>query len=497
MNELVAAWEWNLQADRDNIYIAKTSHMYVSLMRTQIVFFVKQRLADVSQAVSNCRVVEKINAILPRGKGYEVVCPPVEDRMRGVCLKIRIPYGDWSDHRDEVLGVAKKLVGILRENDVWKENAGELDVREDSTAMNETTNPKSANSTPQKSHKGQLDWSDITFCNSGIVDPKKIVDALVGKDKVFPESLKTIFRQRYEKMQQNFMAPLESKIWAQGGTSDGVWGRGLSMPCDQRGKICKDAFLRIDRECFDKKDNFWVGEDGLLNYPCVGHDLPIWLSPEKREVRKRIMMISQDPLRGRLYTGALYLSTPWALHSKAYRSEKVLYKLLNRLVRSGCGIYLTDINKVYNKEGGKSCSGNAGERSVCRYSKSCCTKLKEMQLKKTRVQHSLIIANKTAIRSEIEQFRPDYIVALGDFSTCAPGLWPLQFEPCNLEPRDIDVRFGDGGGEMKKALTLYHPSAHMNRAMHERLRKLKCGDLSEYYDKAFDKIMSVERKRQG
>ena len=116
MKELASKWGWNLQADKKNIYVAKTPQMYVSLMKSQVVFFALRSIMDIRHAIDQKNILLKIQP----PHGYVVEYPMAEaGKASGVCLKIKIPNKDWSAHNDEVKNIAENLVRVLQENDIW------------------------------------------------------------------------------------------------------------------------------------------------------------------------------------------------------------------------------------------------------------------------------------------------------------------------------------------------------------------------------------------
>ena len=83
----------------------------------------------------------------------------------------------------------------------------------------------------------------------------------------------------------------------------------------------------------------------------IGLDLPTWFNIEKDN--PRIMLIFQDPLRGKYYQECkdAVLSSPFGLQDATHRSRKNGGKMANELVRhlinNGYGVYLTDARKYF------------------------------------------------------------------------------------------------------------------------------------------------------
>ena len=83
----------------------------------------------------------------------------------------------------------------------------------------------------------------------------------------------------------------------------------------------------------------------------IGVDLPTWFNIKDN---KRIMLIAQDPLRSSKWYGKCYdavISSPFGQHDLGHRQRanggKMISLLVERLVGSGYGIYLTDANKFF------------------------------------------------------------------------------------------------------------------------------------------------------
>lgn len=83
----------------------------------------------------------------------------------------------------------------------------------------------------------------------------------------------------------------------------------------------------------------------------IGLDLPTWFNIKKDN--PRIMLIFQDPLRGKCYQECkdAVLSSPFGLHDATHRSRgnggKMANELVRRLTNNGYGVYLTDARKYF------------------------------------------------------------------------------------------------------------------------------------------------------
>ena len=499
MKELALEWGWDLRADKKNIYVAKTPQMYVSLMWSQIVLFARKSCGEVGQALEQKDICLKLK--IP--EGYKIKRPDIEaGKECGVCLKIIIPYDNWNFCKEEVKGVAEQLVEVLKKNEIWSESL--QDKKSQAKVLVEC---ESASQTKLQTEdcNEHLDWKDIAFCDPKVFDPKIIIDILFGvhnpknNDKgIFPKFLRTIFAQRYKKMNQNFTAQLKDEIWAQGGTNDTSWGAGLSMPSPD---TYRDALLRIDSSRFCD-DAFWVGNDGLLNYPCVGHDLPIWLSPQNGDVKKQIMIVSQDPLRSGLGAGALYLSSPWGLHSMPYRENMMdacLRHLLMRLLKMDATVYLTDFLKLYNRY-----KTDTGGKDMCYRNPNCpfagkCEKFgwERINAKKKSVLKQLECKYKWALAEEIYKFDPNVILTFGvQASKILNGSLSTDFEKKLL----CEEYKGDGtyqvttpeSHEDVQTLAFLHPNA---RSHGNALGTSGDGVKRKYFDWVFTKIETALSKK--
>lgn len=80
-------------------------------------------------------------------------------------------------------------------------------------------------------------------------------------------------------------------------------------------------------------------------------DLPTWFNIE--EDKPRIMLIFQDPLRGKCYQDCknAVLSSPFGLQDATHRNRKnggkMANELVKRLINNGYGVYLTDARKYF------------------------------------------------------------------------------------------------------------------------------------------------------
>lgn len=81
----------------------------------------------------------------------------------------------------------------------------------------------------------------------------------------------------------------------------------------------------------------------------IGHDLPVWFTAGDGEPRRRVMIVSQDPLRDELPNGALHLSSPFGVHCETYSTSaaRLVENVVKRLLQENVSVYLTDFSKLY------------------------------------------------------------------------------------------------------------------------------------------------------
>lgn len=133
-----------------------------------------------------------------------------------------------------------------------------------------------------------------------------------------------------------------------------------------------------------------------LDGAVIGLDLPTWFNLKSD---KRVMFVAQDPLRDPEWyheCGEAICSSPFGLHGREWREDgrggRRMALLVDKLINSGCGVYLTDAYKYFLKgwKGGKGLS-----------------------LPLTQEQDTLRLY-RDIIKKEIEIVHPDVIVCLGE-----------------------------------------------------------------------------------
>ena len=267
-------------------------------------------------------------------------------------------------------------------------------------------------------------WNDVVFCPDGVVNgltANKVVDALAGENKIFPVGLKEVFLTRYEKMRDPkvFMQSCREhpELWRQG-----------SLRLADVGKY-RDALLEIPTHPLFDDDDEW---NEILKYPCVGHDLPVWMHGPKPCKDRRIMIVSQDPLRTGHGIGKLLLSTPFGFHSADYRDNDgdLLMHLALRLMENGYLLYFTDAMKIYNrKPEPKRIDKKTGKQKSpckdCEHYEKCKRRRVEIGRAKNEIQKNFRERYKQCLAEEISLFDPDVIVTFGE--PAAKALLPEVF----------------------------------------------------------------------
>ena len=190
--------------------------------------------------------------------------------------------------------------------------------------------------------KPAVDWSDqVSFCDDKIAAVSDVVNALVNNLKL--ESVRSILSERYSKMKELFgTASANESRWEQPGCAIADTGRH------------KDVLLGIPRKLFDADNEMWCGAGGILSRKDVGLDLPTWMELKGSKQIAHIMIVASEPKRAIHTSGNLWLSSPWAFHSKDYR-ERQKNPWMRTIVESfmrdrQAVVYLTDCRKIYDAD---------------------------------------------------------------------------------------------------------------------------------------------------
>ena len=194
----------------------------------------------------------------------------------------------------------------------------------------------------------------------------------------------------------------------------------------------------------------------LWNHPNFGLDMPTWMVKLGVNNPRRVMIVSQDPLRTNHKAGALVLSTPFGFHSVDYRSigcqNHTLYCFVERLLEEceAC-VYLTDCRKFYTSD----TFVNSHKR----------------QLK--------VLFDK-ALHDELTAFAPDMIVTLGNHAADAIG---AKLPRDGLVVQSVNDR---------NVLAAYHTGARPNHFKNV----VASGRKSDYFGQVF-KAVRYELKKRG
>ena len=126
----------------------------------------------------------------------------------------------------------------------------------------------------------------------------------------------------------------------------------LDPDCGNRADAAKpDARLIVPR---DRLQNAPRNVTELFCHDNFGHDMPVWVTYNNDPNVRRVMIVSQDPLRTNDESGYLYLSTPFGVHSRDFEEEghmdPRIEMILTAFLDEGFCVYLTDGLKFYATE---------------------------------------------------------------------------------------------------------------------------------------------------
>lgn len=85
-----------------------------------------------------------------------------------------------------------------------------------------------------------------------------------------------------------------------------------------------------------------------------GYDMPIAIAPDLATSVRYIALVFQDPLRGATAPNTLTAGVPFALGDQHMRNKKrygFVWKLVERIVGAGFGVWVTDANKLWLNPG--------------------------------------------------------------------------------------------------------------------------------------------------
>lgn len=241
------------------------------------------------------------------------------------------------------------------------------------------------------------DWSSVDFCRDKNGLTRKIVGALT--EHIFPQNLTSVFVGRYQKMQSLFSVPAAESEWKQPDFEVHDFERH------------KDARLEILESFVKTQDLCGRRLRSYLQCPCVGHDLPTWMSRRGNGNGKRIVLLTQDPLRDRQGCGSLTISSPFGFHSAQMRESEnssIMMHLVHELVvNQGYEVYCTDINKLYARIPNRnSCKG-------CRSIDACYARKRDFSRCKRELDAVLSPLYRDVFLKECNAFKPDLVVVMG------------------------------------------------------------------------------------
>ena len=215
----------------------------------------------------------------------------------------------------------------------------------------------------------------------------------------------------------------------------------------------RDARLRVPGNRIHPNGNN-ANVTRLFDYDNFGHDMPVWVSYNDNPNARRVMIVSQDPLRGSKTArgdnderGFLYLSTPFGVHSCDFERggmDTQVKRMLDAFLDEGFCVYLTDNMKFYATQ-----ANERGQNiNVIGWGRRDNEGYKE--------RFSRVMA------AEIEKFNPQLIITLG---VKARGeewtdsiLSSVRHPREGMCPRSIEYVDTNGTRVTRYAMALVHPS---------------------------------------
>ena len=287
-----------------------------------------------------------------------------------------------------------------------------------------------------------MNFKEIDFCPTMGKLNTKVLSALLA-DGLFAGSEKArgLLSARYVQMKKNCgNVPHDDSRW----DLDGIIAD----------KVDKAALLPVPHtmmgDCSTLVNQLW-------NHPNFGIDMPTWMV--KRDVKnpRRVMIVSQDPLRTNHKAGTLVLSTPFGFHSADYRDVKcenaVLFRFVERLIKEcrAC-VYLTDCRKLFTDD---VLEGSRGRVNFVRSHQRQYRKL-----------------FKSMLDAEMVAFAPDLVIALGNDAA----------EYIGAEPPRNGYHIQDVGG--RGVVAAYHTGAFASVLK----RFIPSGRTQDYFDAVFTEV---------
>lgn len=205
----------------------------------------------------------------------------------------------------------------------------------------------------------------------------------------------------------------------------------------------RDARLKVPREkiaCNRDNDNV----TRLFDYNNFGHDMPVWVTYNKDASNaKRIMIVSQDPLRNDDLAGSLYLSTPFGVHSRDFENgvrnmDPRVRDMLDMFLAKDVCVYLTDYMKFF-----------AVDKPFIR---------DRIDSWRYKGMFSRVL------EAEVKKFNPDLIIILGGsaLNNELTDTSLINIKPWNMghDVQKVDFRIPDDNGVRKgqAVMAVLHPS---------------------------------------
>lgn len=177
-----------------------------------------------------------------------------------------------------------------------------------------------------------------------------VADYLLGTDQ------QDLILRRYNDLQLNFNNVTEDGKKKYPHCNEWKFSDGL-MPYNNY-KDTTSVPIPITHHYFQSIRGEYMERNGKEGGAAMGIDMPTWFN--LAHSKWRIMIVAQDPLRNpKWYKDCPHAicSSPFGLHSYEWRLNgrggKRLYNLIEKLTTEDCGVYLTDIFKLYIKGEGK------------------------------------------------------------------------------------------------------------------------------------------------
>lgn len=286
-----------------------------------------------------------------------------------------------------------------------------------------------------------MNFKEIDFCPTmGMLNAKAISSLLADGLFAGSEKANDLLAARYKQMKNNYgNVPHDDSRW----DLDGIIAD----------KMDTAALLPVPHA---RMGNCGTLVNQLWNHPDFGLDMPTWMVKRGVKDPRRVMIVSQDPLRTNHKAGALVLSTPFGFHSADYRSiscqNRTLCRFVERLLEE-CEVcaYLTDCRKFYTSDN---------------------------FVNSHKGQFKGLFGN--VLNDELKVFAPDLIVTLGNYAADAIA---AKRPRAGLAVQSVNNL---------KVLAAYHTGAWPNHFKNV----VESGRKSDYFDEVF-KVVHKELEKRG